>query len=430
MKTRLILIAVVVVGTVITLLRVPFSHLDTVWAEDGQIFMQEHINESAWSVIFKGYAGYQHLIPRIVTAIIVTVLPIDAFGLAVFLVCALLTGGIAAAVFWLSRDMVPWMPARLGLAGITVLLPLSTPEVVGNLADFHTYCLWLMPWLVLYRPRTWGGGIGWGIVAFLCAMTEIQTLLFVPLLLLMVRKQHKFAWPIGTGLLLGLLGQVITTLMLPRPSTAAWQGIPSLILGYLYNTVLPMLNPDTVWQAGVLLSTGPLIPALVILPFVAASIVALVWGTGRQRILVITLVLASGAVYAGGATIDGGSYFLYAHHTNSWGFEGIQNVRYGVASGFFLAATVPLAGAVLVRLAAERGVRWPRVIAWIAVVGLLLQFTLASTQAVSSRESGVSWSGNVAAARQACETLPGKTVVDIANAPFRLVKIRCEQLTQ
>ncbi|UDF14483.1 hypothetical protein LH407_06375 [Antiquaquibacter oligotrophicus] len=428
MKTRLILVTIVVVGTVVTLLRVPLSHLDTVWAEDGQIFLQEHLDESAWAVLVKGYAGYQHLIPRIVTALIVSVVPIDAFGVAVFIACAILTGGVAAAVFWLSRDLVEWLPARLGLAGITLLLPLSAQEVVGNLADFHSYCLWLTPWLLLYRPRSLGSGIGWGIVAFLCAMTEIQSLLFVPLLILMVRRQHRFAWPIGAGLLLGLLGQIVTSLLLPRPSTAGWHGMSSLLLGYLYNTVLPMLNPDPVWQANILLSSGALVPALVVLPFVAATIVALVWGTGRQRILVITLVLASGAVYAGGATIDGGGYFAYAHHLNLGGFDGLQNSRYGVASGFLLAATVPLAATILVRLGDERGVRWPRAVAWIALVGLMVQFALASTQSVSSRESGVTWSGNIAAARAACDSLPPETVMDIANAPYRLVKVTCAEL--
>jgi len=425
-RTRLTLLSIVVVGTIITLLRVPVAHLDTIWAEDGDLFLKQYLDGSAWP--FRGYAGYQHLIPRIVTGILATIVPLEWYGIAVFVACAILTGAVGAAVFWLSRDLVPWMPARLGLAGITFLLPLSAVEVIGNLADFHTYCLWLMPWLLLYRPRTPASGIGWGVVAFVCAMTEIQSLVFLPLLVFMLPRQHRFAWPIGVGYLLGIAGQVITTLLLPRPSNASWLGFPSLLLGYLYNTVLPMVSPNTNWQVTVLLESGALVPALALLPFVVASIVVLVWGTRMQRTLVVTLVLASGAIYAAGALIDGNDYFLYAHHTNANGFEGMLSVRYGVASGFFLAATVPLAAAVLVRLGASRGVRWPSIIAWVAVVGLLVQFGVASTQASSARTTGVSWSENVEEARDACANYPPETVVGIETAPVRVLLLDCGEL--
>lgn len=417
-----------VVGAAVTLLRVPAEHIDTIWAEDGEQFLREHVRDSAWTSIFKSYAGYQHLIPRLVTALLTSVLPLDAMGVAIFVACAILTGAVAAAVFWLSRDLVPWMPARFALAGITVLLPLSSVEVSGNLADFHSYCLWLMPWLLLYRPRGLGSGIGWGIVALLSAMTEIQALLFVPLLLLMLRREHRFAWPIGAGFVLGMLVQLTSTLIAPRDSTAAWQGIPSLVLGYLYNTVLPMLSPDVGWELNAVAMSGALVPALALIPFAAATIVVLVWGTGMQRLLVITLVIASVTVSAAAVTIDGGEYFRYADHTNSDGFEGLLIVRYGVASGFFLAGTVPLAAAVLVRVATARSVRWPKAVAWIAVVGLLLQFAIASTQAPSARGSGVSWSGNIAEARELCEKFSFAEPLHVDIAPERVVRVGCDDL--
>lgn len=428
MRTRAILLSIILGGAAITLLRVPFAHIDTIWAEDGQIFLQQHYEGSAWSVLFRGYAGYQHFIPRVVTALLVTVLPIDAMGVAIFIACALLTGLVAAAVFWLSRDLLPWTPARLGLAAVTLLLPLSSFEVVGNLADFHTYCLWLTPWLLLYRPRTRASAIAWGVVAFACAMTEIQSLLFAPLLLLLLRRDHRRNWPIAVGYAAGVFGQLLTTVLLPRDSHAAWPGVSSLVRGYLYNTVLPMINPHPTWEADLLLASGALVPALALIPFLLAITVVLVWGTGAQRLLVAVLVLASVAAYSAGAIVDGGEYFRYSEHTNSEGFEGILNVRYGVASGLFLAATVPLAAAVAVRVGRARALRWPTVVASIALIALALQFTVASTQAASVRGSGVAWSSNVAAARAECASLSPDSIVEIANAPSRLVKIRCERL--
>jgi hypothetical protein len=347
----------------------------------------------------------------------------------VFVICALLTGLVAAAVFWLSRELVPWLPARLGLAAITILLPLAAQEVLGNLADFHSYCMWLAPWLILYRPRDWRGGIGWGLVALACALTEIQMVLFLPLALLNWRRQYRFAWPIAAGFALGALVQIITTLSTPRPSTAYWLGIPSLIHGYLYNTVLPMLNPNPYWQAELLSESGALVPALVSLPFIAAGIVVLILGTNRQRILAVTLVLASGAIYAGGATIDGSFGFAYFHHDNSDVFHGILNSRYGVSSGMMLAALVPLAAAVLIARAADcvaRSATLLRAVAWVGVVGVTLAFAVASTQSVSARSSGVTWSGGIAAVAEACEA--GTQPPRVAIAPDRFVDVTCDYL--
>lgn len=417
--------AIVAIGAVVSLLRVPLSHVDTVWAEDGNLFLAEAIMSGPWSVLVTGYAGYQHLVPRIATALILSVVPIDGFGIAVFVVCSLLVGLVAAAIFWLSRDLVPWMPARLVLAAITIALPLSAQEVLGNLADIHSYALWLMPWLLLYRPRTLSGGIGWGVVALLCAMTEIQAIVFLPLLLLMVRPAHRTAWPIGVGFLLGMLGQLLTTLLTPRDSAASWLGLRSIVLGYLYNTVLPLLNPDPVWQNGVLAASGPLVPALVALPFAVAIVVAVLWGTTRQRILIAALVVASFALYAAAVTIDGGLYFAYAAHNPVDGFWGIQNSRYGVASGMLLAATVPVAAsALVVRFA---GATRATVISTIAVCALVGWFAFASTLSFSARESGVTWSGSVREAREQCESddIDGGRVL---VAPERMVTLPCDLL--
>lgn len=431
MRTRLLIPAIVVVGALVSLVRVPLSHLDTVWAEDGSIFLLEAINSGPLGVLVHGYAGYQHFIPRVVTALLVPGTPLGAYGILVFVACAIITGLIAAAVFWLSRDLVPWLPARLGLAAVTILLPLSAQEVLGNMADIHSYCLWLAPWLMLYRPRSWRGGIGWGLVALACAMTEIQMIIFIPLALLNLGREHRKAWPIAAGFALGALAQVVTTLSTPRPSTAYWLGIPSLIHGYLYNTVLPMLNPNPAWQGELIVASGAIVPALMALPFIAAGIVVLVFGTGRQRILVITLVLASGAIYAGGATIDGSPGFAYTYQDNSTVFSGILNSRYGVASGMMLAATVPLAAATLIARAADRVSRVAtlmRTISWVAIVGLVVLFSVASTQSVSSRSSGLTWSGGVQQARIDCESLPPDEPAKVNIAPHRYVPIPCEYL--
>ncbi len=79
--------------------------------------------------------------------------------------------------------MRPW-PFRLVLAAVPVVLPLAPVEISGNVANLHWYAMALVPWLFSYRARTWWGS---GVVALLtlaATLTELQTVLFLPLLAL------------------------------------------------------------------------------------------------------------------------------------------------------------------------------------------------------------------------------------------------------
>ncbi len=196
------LAAIILVATVaITWFRVPGSHRDRVWAEDANIFLAQAISEGPWRVLFEGYAGYQHLVPRIVVAGIYPFFDLGDYPRIVYAICAVITGAVAVAVFALSRDLVPFLPSRVALGLITALIPLATQETVGNLADLHTYAMWLAPWLLLYRPRTWPSSVGWAVVAFLTVMTEIQAVFFVFLIAFGLRRASRRAWPIFASFL-------------------------------------------------------------------------------------------------------------------------------------------------------------------------------------------------------------------------------------
>ncbi len=57
--------AAVVLGTVVGVWRVPGAGaLDTVWAEDGSVFLTGAANQGLLDSITTSYAGYYHLLPR------------------------------------------------------------------------------------------------------------------------------------------------------------------------------------------------------------------------------------------------------------------------------------------------------------------------------------------------------------------------------
>ncbi|MBD7920219.1 hypothetical protein H9657_18255 [Cellulomonas sp. Sa3CUA2] len=429
---RLLMAAILVVGTVVSVLRVPRPHLDVVWAEDAHIFLLEAIEQGPWAVLLEGYAGYQHLVPRLVVALTSSWLPTEYYAIGVFWICALLTALAAVAVFVLSRDLVDWIPARLGLAAVTLLLPLAAQEVLGNLADIHSYCMWLVPWLVLATPRTRRAGWGWAVVMLLCAMTEVQAVIFLALVPFRLRARDRFIRPVLGALVVGAAAQLWTTVTDPRPSTAAWPGLWSIVKGWLVNTVLPLVQPDPAVSERLLLDSGVLVPLLVALLLAVATGYALWRGTPAQRLLTVTLALASAAVYAGGAVADGSWVFWYGSHANVDHWEGLLNSRYGVSSGMFAAAVVPVSVAVLVRRGRERGAQAARraYVAGGAVLAVLVVvFALASTQTVSSRRDG-QWSPAVRDAVESCADLPPDTEAALPVSPGRVLFLTCEQVLE
>lgn len=427
-----IMVMIVAVGVVSCLVRVPQWHHDIVWAEDANIFLYENLNMGPWASLFHGYAGYQHLVARIGSALVIAFADIAHYAVVTFWFCSVLTGFIGAAVYWLSRDVLVWLPARIGAAMITFLVPLATQEVIGNFADIHTYFMWLAPWLFFYRPRSWYSSLGWAVVAFLTVMTEVQAVLFLALIPFFLRRADRRNRPVMIAFAAGAVWQFATVLTVPRGSSSAWLGIPSLIQGWLINVPMPMVVADPMAVRHQLQTTGLWIPIIVTVCFLVAYAVVMVWGTHRQRLLATTFLIASFAVYSAGATVDGTWWFRYADADAYW-WERIINVRYGVSAGMLLAGIVPLAAAVLAlrRFASRRTDRLALLAAYVGLVGMLAVFALASTQAISTRNWVTGqWSPSVRDAVAACAEAPPATEMTLPVAPERDVVLTCAQLTR
>lgn len=117
------------------------------WAEDGPIFIQQQIY-LGWRAIFVPYAGYYHLIPRIVTmlAVQMSVLAGRKLELVPFImnVTAISLGSFSVCT--ICRQRFEWLAplwARAALAVLIVSLPASY-EVFGNITNIQ----W---WLGLYQ---------------------------------------------------------------------------------------------------------------------------------------------------------------------------------------------------------------------------------------------------------------------------------------
>ncbi|MFB2584761.1 hypothetical protein [Herbiconiux liukaitaii] len=485
MRVRRILLAhegltALVVGVLVAavgLLRIPRADLGVVWAEDGAVFLTQRLADGPFATWFAPYDGYLHVLPRVLADLVVSVLPLSWAGVGISVGTCLVAGLVGAAVYVCSRDVVPALPARFALAGIVVLVPTASFEVLGNLANLHWLLLWLTPWLLLARPRTRTGGVLLGVLALVVGLSDIQAAVVLPFVLLPLLSatgwrgwagQRGWAgWAVPAALLLAAAVQVVAALTsdrAPRPAVLpdAW----STVLGFAVNSVMmPFLGQFH--TARLVLLTG----GLVVLPVLLAALAALavvLWRGGRARALAALLLSWCAVVlWTAGYVVNPNPSFFYAGFgQEQW--EGLGPLRYGVVPGMCVLALVILALTTLVHPARSvlgratlgsaalgrpaldhpalagvlesaaspsrgsaggRAFRWAGLGMAVVVVGLIA-WQVAGTAGSSLRTSGPDWASTVETGEQQCAALDAGTEVTLPVHPLGWTAvIPCDTLT-
>jgi hypothetical protein len=287
-------------------------------------------------------------------------------------------------------------------------------------------------WILLYRPTSRAGSYLLGVVAALAALTEIQSLFLVPLLLLALRDRRR--WPIRVGYLLGAATQVLVTLVWSRaPAGNPAVGIPSIFYGYLINSVLPLWMPQN--------SIGPSVAAggvalsiLLTVPIVAALVITVIRGSALQRVTAIALAAGSVLVYSASVIDNPNSFYDYASFSRAQ-LETLWLTRYGVVPSMMLIAVLVLGVATAWRPTSARReprevrIHRPAVVRRVARVGaagviavlLLAQFTPQGTR----RSSGPAWQPQILSTAQSCETRPDSAAVNFKETIGWTVTLDC-----
>jgi hypothetical protein len=192
--------------------RVHFSH---VWAEDGN-FLGGAANDSLPTVLFQPYAGYLHVLPRLI-AEVVTLLPVGWWAAAVCLAAAAVRAALALTVFIASAGHSRSPAVRLLLAAAIVVLPVGNLETINNLANLHWYIPIAAFWLLLARPRTRPGNVLVAVALFVLVLSSPLSLLLVPIALLrFVLDRRRDLWP-AIGVLAATAIQAVAIANQTRP---------------------------------------------------------------------------------------------------------------------------------------------------------------------------------------------------------------------
>ncbi|MGY2897652.1 hypothetical protein ACVKXF_000264 [Curtobacterium sp. PvP017] len=407
---------------------------NTVWAEDGGVFLRERIALGPVDTLLHPYAGYVHLLPRMVVDLGYA-LPTARYAQVVSLSSCLVVGAVCALLFVLSRDVVrPW-PFRLVLAAVPVVLPLAPYEISGNAANLHWYLLVLVPWVFAHRSRTWWGAAALAVVAGLAVLTEPQAILFTPLLLLAwprrraasggARHARLLPLPVTVVALAAAAVQVVTTLTHPRDLTPGAPAFRDVLAGFLLRPVAGAWDPHLGEVVATVVEHGwapVLVPAGALVLVLAAGVVV---GPPRSRWMVVALAVASGAVWWAALLANDGAGQPWADPTSA--MAAIPPQRYAAASGLLLVSAAVVAAAALVD--AER---WSRVaqrtggtgrlvgalVAWCVVAAVVTAAVLHVAPADTRRSDGPVWAEQLPAAAEACRADPTVEVVRVRSNPW------------
>jgi hypothetical protein len=183
-ETALLLVAFLVGAVVLQLLRIgPSAGLDSLWAEDGQIYLQGALDGSFLHAVTSTYAGYLVVVPRLIGEA-GAVVPLRDAPAAITLTAGVVVALSGLAVWVGSANLVRNPYLRGMLVAATVLAPTAALESVASGA----YVVWFMLvgtfWLLLWRPRTSSGtGLGAAFI-LLTGLSTPGVWFFAPLALL------------------------------------------------------------------------------------------------------------------------------------------------------------------------------------------------------------------------------------------------------
>lgn len=407
-------LASVIALTYIAWLRLPEVTRGTLWAEDGAVFLQDTVVIGPVASIGEPYAGYLHTIPRLISSIAYLVAPLSSYAVMMsFLSCAVVAA-ISVGVYFLSAALVDNRAVRLMLAMIPVFLPVGPLEVLGNVANLHWYLLWLVPWLLIYKPSRWYGKGGLLVVTFAAATTEIISGLFIPLALWTAFRRRNY-WAPG-GLFAGMVCQLVATAAKPRygsPPDVDPADPVSVLYGFGLQAVASLWETDKRSMASTIVNYGAfpvLIPAAVI---AGLLIYVLVLGNTKWKFVAAYSFGAAALCWTAAVVLNVSAELDFAGFTEEDWLEKFTYFRYAAAPSMFLLILVPAAVAV----AAERaGTTKVRALSWAPAV-LLVFLSVNYFPALPARQTGPEWEKFLADAHEECVVNGGVGDIGVALAP-------------
>ena len=394
--------AAFVILVVVQLARMwPTKPLNTIWEEDGYIFLSDALRWGFFHALATPYSGYLNTVTRLVAAP-TSVLPLSWYAPVMAVSGAAIVAGSALLVWQASAAHIAHPLLRGVLAAMVVLVPVTGVESLANV----TFSIWFLTfacfWILLWRPATRAGVIVAALFLFVSALSNGEMLLLLPLaalrgLALRTRSDAVILGGYGLGTVIQVAASWSSRSLVGEHGSLYSTVVPhwhwSLIPAYLQRIVgaafLGQRANVFMWER-----LGVLLEVLFALALLALVAIVVRSRDGRLRAFVAVAVVTSVAMFlVAGYQRQVGAQFLWPS-----GSFNEQGEHYLIVPVLLLVSVLLV---LLDRARASSSGRWAIASyagAALVVVVATLNFTIGPT----SLRGVPSWSGALPGARESC----------------------------
>jgi hypothetical protein len=383
--------------------------LDTVYAEDGQIFLQQLYDRGLAHSLLEPYAGYGHLLPRVLVAPVGALPAADAAaGLA--LAAATTTALLALLTYRALRGHMEAWPLRALAASALVLLPLGQEEVWNVVANVHWFLVPVAAILLLFDPTPrWETAVVAAVV-FVTATSDPIAVVLVPLAVVRLTATvpaRTRVVPLALGAGLAVQALVVAGGSDTRGSDLEPIRNPVRLLIWGVFDLPGRTVVGTRWASDIDASTSWL--AAVAGVIAISGLAVLAWRRLDRTALLVPLAL----VATGG--------LLYVAYV---GVAGTHPQRYAVPGGILL-----VVAAVITLDRLRTMLDPPAARRLLAVVGALtLVVWTVNLRIDTQRSAGPRWSDEVDTARLHCGDGDGTAELTVVPGAPWVVEIACDRI--
>ncbi len=182
---------------------------DSLYVEDGQVFLGQAVSQHSWDSLATSHLGYLNTVARLVTEA-ATWFPLERAPLVMALLTSVLVALLSLYVLVASAAWIESPVLRVVLALAVALVPVTTRDIAGTVANLHWYLIYASFWAVLcpWRSRGWLA-VSTGVV-LLAVLSDPLVAVLMPLaVVLAIRAQRRDAWVVPGAFALGLLLQLV-----------------------------------------------------------------------------------------------------------------------------------------------------------------------------------------------------------------------------
>jgi hypothetical protein len=219
----LILVCFLAAAVILQLFRAgPSNVLNSLWAEDGPVFLGEALSHGFFTAVATPHAEYLVVLPRLI-AEIGAIVPLHDAAVAMNLTAALVVALSGLAVWFASAGHIH-SPFLRALLVVLAVLPPVAGETVASPANVAWHTTFAAFWLLLWRPGTRRGAYLSAVLIFTTCLSSPAAFFLTPIALMRAiairdRNDALIAGAFGLALAIQL---PVTALSNEQVSTYVW----------------------------------------------------------------------------------------------------------------------------------------------------------------------------------------------------------------